>query len=109
MTKVMHKETTNERFDRYKKQLIAIISRHAPTAKIYLFGSRARGSNREGADIDLALDAGTPLAENVIYQIQKDIDDTAIPLLVDLVDLQTTSKELANSVQKEGVLWETLP
>ena len=44
--------------EKTQKKIVAIISALIPQAKIYLFGSRARGTNSEWADIDIALDAG---------------------------------------------------
>jgi len=41
---------------KYKKQLIEIINKHLPQAKIYLYGSRARKDHAEGSDIDLAIE-----------------------------------------------------
>ena len=39
-----------------KKQIIKVIEIFFPEAKIYLFGSRARGTNRPMADIDVDID-----------------------------------------------------
>ncbi len=44
-----------------KDKVVAVISALVPHAKIYLFGSRARGTAGERSDIDLALDAGEKL------------------------------------------------
>lgn len=40
------------------KHIVPIIEKYLPNAKIILYGSRARNDNQEGADIDIALDAG---------------------------------------------------
>jgi uncharacterized protein len=93
-------------FDRYKNTLIDIIHKHLPNCKIYLFGSRARGTNQQGADIDLALDCGSSIDMNSIFKIQGDIEETIIPLTVDLVDVHSASETLKNEVKKEGVLWK---
>lgn len=98
--------TTNTyRFDRYKKTLIEIIHKHIPTCKIHLFGSRARKTHRPGADIDLAIDSQCPINVEIILAIQNDIDETTIPLTVDLVDMQTAPEKLKNEIIREGILW----
>ena len=42
----------------YKDELLVIIKKQLPNCKIWLFGSRARGTHKSGADVDLAIDAG---------------------------------------------------
>ncbi len=44
-----------------KDKIIKVIEIFYPNAKIYLFGSRARGTNEEQSDIDIAIDAGLPI------------------------------------------------
>ncbi|KKS67866.1 MAG: hypothetical protein UV38_C0003G0093 [candidate division TM6 bacterium GW2011_GWE2_42_60] len=95
-----------KRFLRYKKTLLEIIRRRLPQCKTYLFGSRARGTNQSGADIDLALDCGAAIDFSIILKLHGDIDETTIPLMVDLVDLFSASELLKEEVKKEGVLWE---
>ena len=46
---------------KYAEKLISIIHIHLPEVVVYLYGSRARGDNRPGSDIDLALDAQTKI------------------------------------------------
>ena len=95
-----------ERFEKYKKKLLEIIAKQLTECKVYLFGSRARGIYQPGADIDLALDAGKPIDFRVLFKIQDEIEDSTIPLMVDLVDLHSVSDKLRNEVKKEGVLWK---
>ena len=37
----------------YKEILLSIVLKYLPTAKIYLFGSRACNEHRQGSDIDI--------------------------------------------------------
>ena len=97
----------NEHFNRYKKTLITIIHKRIPNCKIYLFGSRARGTNQPGADIDLALECKSIIDNTLLSKIQGDIDETTIPLSIDLIDLRSASEILKNEVKKEGVLWKS--
>lgn len=101
---------------RYKKQICEIIKKFIPNCKIILFGSRARNTHQPGADIDIAIlkkqvppstDTETPIDKKVLGLIEEEIEETSIPLFVDLIDLQNTSEELKEKIKKEGILWET--
>lgn len=91
--------------DRFKPVLMEIIHKYVPNCKVYLFGSRARGTHKEGADIDLALDAQEKISFTTILKIQHDIEETTIPVFVDVVDLDGTSDDFKNEVKRDGILW----
>jgi uncharacterized protein len=99
-------EKQKEYLDRYKRILLEIISNRLPHCKIYLFGSRARERHSSGSDIDLALDNGKKIDFDIIVKLKIDIDNSIIPLGVDLVDLNNASEKLREQVKKEGVLWK---
>ncbi|MBM3887436.1 nucleotidyltransferase domain-containing protein, partial [Candidatus Dependentiae bacterium] len=73
------RNSSNQLCKAHKEKLINIILKHAPQAKIYLFGSRAREENHKGADIDLALDAGGAISRKIIWKIEEEIEDSTIP------------------------------
>ena len=98
-------ETEKERIERYKKILSKIIEDIIPNAKIYLFGSRARLSHQEGSDIDLAIDSGNKIDIKTILKLHTKIEETSIPLSVDLIDFNNIKPELKNEIIKEGILW----
>jgi hypothetical protein len=91
--------------ERYKAVLIDIIKKRLPRCSIYLFGSRARGDNRSGADIDLALDNHLEIDFDTILLLYHEIDETTIPLKVDLVDLQSASNDIKTEIIQEGIAW----
>ena len=90
----------------YRPILIRIIGKRLPDAKIYLFGSRARGSHGEGSDIDLGLDDEKSIEAGILLDLYSDINDSTIPVGVDLVDINTASHELKNEILREGILWK---
>ncbi|QQR48933.1 nucleotidyltransferase domain-containing protein [bacterium] len=96
----------HNQFDTYKKLLLEIIQKHIPGCSIYLFGSRARKTNRSGADIDLAFDCGRIVDFDILLKLRSEIDDTNIPLTVDLVDLHNASDTLKNVIKQEGIIWK---
>lgn len=92
-------------FLRYKETLLKIIHMHIPQCKIYLFGSRARGDARSGADIDLAINAGQQIDTKTLLKIYGDIEQTTIPVNVDVVDMHSISLPMRLDIEKEGIVW----
>jgi predicted nucleotidyltransferase len=62
---------------RHKEAIIKIIAAFHPEAKIYLFGSYARGQEKPGSDIDVAVGIGRRLALNE-WQFLRNLTD-ALP------------------------------
>ncbi len=88
-----------------KEAIISIVRKHLPNCKIYLFGSRARKTNKEGADFDIALDDGVPVPKKKLFAIMSDIEDSLLPVFVDVVDLHMISPTLKQQIKKDGILW----
>ncbi len=89
----------------YKKIIIDIVHKHIPTCKIYLFGSRARKTNREGADFDIALDDLVKIDHKKILLIMSDLEDSLLPVFVDVVDLHAVSEKMKIQIKKDGIIW----
>ncbi len=70
--------------------------------KVILFGSRARGDNKERSDVDLAVSGGN------ITMFTLDVDEIVIVptlLMFDVVDLDRgCSEDLLASIQRDGVV-----
>ena len=41
------------------KKIVEIVSKYLPNCRIYLFGSRAKGTARKNSDFDIAVDCGS--------------------------------------------------
>ncbi|HLB41093.1 MAG TPA: nucleotidyltransferase domain-containing protein, partial [Candidatus Babeliales bacterium] len=80
---------------------------HFPQAKIILFGSRARGTNKSGADVDVAIDIGERIPLLELQRARNTMENLFIPLEVDLVDLQRVSAEFKASILSEGIVWQS--
>lgn len=91
---------------RYKQVLLEVIQSHLPGCTVHLFGSRARGRQRSGSDFDLALDAGRKLSWAELGVIKEAIEETSIPVFVDLIDVHTVSADFLKHIQTEWVLWK---
>lgn len=68
--------------------------------KVILFGSRARGDNKERSDIDLAVSGGN------VLDFSYDVEENAWTLLMfDVVALdRNISQELRDEIERDGVV-----
>ena len=96
----------NKDFLRYKKQLLKIINKKLPKADVYLFGSRAKNTNHLGSDIDIAIDNKEKIDFRIILELYSQIEETTIPLMVDLVDFNNISDLFKDKIRKEAIKWE---
>ncbi|HEV2917355.1 MAG TPA: nucleotidyltransferase domain-containing protein [Candidatus Babeliales bacterium] len=90
-----------------QERIIRLLDALFPGVKIYLFGSRARGTNRPTSDIDLALDAGRPLSFLEVAQARNVLDVLYIPQKIDVVDLHSVPDYLRTTILKEGKVWKS--
>lgn len=81
-------------------QDIRVLAQKCGIEKVILFGSRARGDNRERSDIDLAVSGGE------IAKFIFDIDDEVWTLLsFDVINLDgPVQPELLKSINRDGVV-----
>lgn len=89
-----------------KETIIHIISKHIPTATIYLFGSRARNTHTLQSDIDIAINIKQKIDPSVLSEIREDIEESLIPFTVDVVDINNISQELKAQVLKDKITWK---
>lgn len=90
-----------------KEKIIGLISVLAPNAKIYLFGSRARGTNSQWSDINLALDAGEPLSSSVIGELNAIMEATHLPYEVEMLDFYLVTPLMKQSILKDRLIWKS--
>lgn len=90
----------------HKPSIIKIIAAFYPDAKIYLFGSYARGTNKRGSDIDVAIDVGKRLNLHERQFLWNLLD--ALPTLqrIDLVDMHAIPDDMRESILKNGIPWK---
>ncbi len=77
---------------------------HYPGIKdAVLFGSRAKGINKKGADIDIAL-IGKSLTLNDVLSLQQKLEELWLPYKFDLILYHKIDEpELINHIQRVGV------
>ena len=67
-------------------------------SRLILFGSRARGDNRERSDIDLAVSGGD------VVRFSLDVEELPTLLSFDVVNLDgAVQPELLESIRREGI------
>lgn len=98
---------SQESFDKSKQKIIAIISALIPDAKIYLYGSRARGTAHEWSDIDIALDANHALFRSDIGELNEIMASLSIPHKVSIVDIHAIPETLKNAILRDKVIWKS--
>ena len=65
-----------------------ILRRYLPTnSRVFIFGSRVRGSACLYSDLDLAIDCGKPLGLDLAGEIAEAFSESDLPYTVDIVDL----------------------
>lgn len=90
-----------------KDKIITIISMFFPEAKIYLFGSYARGDFTRSSDLDIAIDIGRPVPLVEKSQIKNMIEALNLIQNVDIVDFHTVPEALQQNIIKEGIVWKS--
>lgn len=79
---------------------IVRIAKKSNVKKVILFGSRARGTNSERSDIDLAISGGNAL--DFYYDVE---EEARTLLMFDVVDLvKGISEALQAEIKKDGVI-----
>ena len=75
-------------------------------ARVFLFGSWARGEEKRTSDIDIAIEIKDYCNEKAITRLRSVLEESYIPYKVDIVNLNETEKRIYDKVMKEGILWK---
>ena len=83
--------------------IIAPILRHhlPPGTKIWVFGSRAKGTAHPASDLDLAIDAGAALDRDLLLDLKELFEASDLPYRVDLVDWHELSDGFRTMIESE--------
>jgi predicted nucleotidyltransferase len=98
---------TNDGIDTTSKEkIIAIISALIPNATIYLFGSRAKGTQSKWSDIDIALDTGHQISRFILGEIMSIFEASNILYKIQVVDINSVNEAMKASILKDRILWK---
>lgn len=78
-----------------------IIKEHIPQAKVWVFGSRAKGTATYRSDLDLAIDNGASLGLPLTAKLRFAFSESKLPYFVDIVDWQEASEEFKELITKD--------
>ena len=85
--------------ERVLKDITAFAQKH-DVRKVILFGSRARGTNTERSDIDIAVSGGD--FDAFYWSVKEDVYSL---LTFDIVDVDSgISEELREEIERDGVM-----
>ncbi len=87
-----------------KRKIIGLILALIPNTKIYLCGSRARGTHSKYSDIDLALDTGEKLDFVALDEAKSIMAATNLIYRFDIGDMNRMAEDSRAVVLQEGML-----
>ena len=92
---------------REKEVIIRLLEALHPGVKVYMFGSRARGTHAEAADIDLALDIGRKMTIDERAVARSVLEGLYLPWKIDIADLRSVPDYLKETIAREGIVWKS--
>ena len=85
--------------ERVEREIVMFAGKHSVT-KVVLFGSRARGSNTERSDVDIAVSGGD--FDEFYWNIKENVHSL---LMFDVIDMDSViSEELKKEIERDGVV-----
>jgi predicted nucleotidyltransferase len=86
------------------EKLASVFQKHSAIDSVIIYGSRAKGTYKEGSDIDLTI-KGSALSFFELMKIEDQIDDLYLPYGVDLSQYeQLTNSDLMDHIDRVGVV-----
>jgi len=75
-------------------------------ARVWLFGSRARGDARSASDIDVAVESPEgALPREVLARLRERLFESHVPWTVDVVDLAAVDARFRDRILSEAIRW----
>lgn len=82
----------------------SILSKHLPpNTRVWVFGSRAKGTARYNSDLDLAFESTHEIDAKVLAKMKADFEEAPLPFFIDIIDLKQTHEPFKMIVNKEKV------
>ena len=92
-------------------ELSVIFEKHLhdlPDAKVWLFGSRAKGNYKNNSDIDLAISSRSKKVKDRLPHLRLDLQDSNVPYLVDLIYWPELAESFVKEVKKTRIpFWDS--
>lgn len=90
-----------------RRKVIGVLTVLFPSAKIYLFGSRAWGTARPLSDIDVAIDEGEEIDRLRIGEAHGMFEGSNLHMKVDVVDIHTLPESWVERIKRDSIVWKS--
>ncbi|NCN41994.1 nucleotidyltransferase domain-containing protein [bacterium] len=84
-------------------RLLAIDPLKKADAKVWVFGSRARGDSQKFSDLDLLYEFRESAPIALIGTIEESLENSNLPIKVDLVNRRDLAESYRDQIEKEKV------
>lgn len=86
-----------------RRGVLEIVSRHLDIRKykVFYFGSRVNGTNRERSDVDIGIEGNEIVPYDKLHQILNDIDNIRTLYKIDFVDFKDCSEAFVDLAKKK--------
>jgi predicted nucleotidyltransferase len=84
--------------------LLQEIERHIPTATVWAFGSRVKGSHRPQSDLDLAVLCDKEITQNNLPHLNEALDESNLPFRVQTLDFHRLPQHMQDNIQLSFVV-----
>ncbi len=89
------------------EKINTVFARYPEVETVSLYGSRAKGTFKNGSDIDLAM-TGASLSQDIRSRIAQELDDLLLPYEIDLsIFGELHNDELAAHIRRVGKIFYT--
>lgn len=75
-------------------------------ARVWIFGSRARGNYKKFSDIDILYEFTQSPTVNLIGSIEENLENSRLPIKVDLVQRKDVAESYKEQIEREKILVE---
>lgn len=94
---------------RYRSMVETILRSHAPDVEVWAYGSRVKGTHRDGSDLDLALRTPglEPLAPSKLNALHEAFEESTLPIIVQTHDWSRLPESFQQEIEREYVVLQT--
>ena len=91
---------------RYVAMVETILRTHAPDVEVWAYGSRVKGTHRDGSDLDLALRGPheEPLTPAMLYALHEAFEESTLPIIVQTHDWSRLPERFQREIEREYVV-----
>ncbi|MEW6237946.1 MAG: nucleotidyltransferase domain-containing protein [Candidatus Omnitrophota bacterium] len=93
----------------YLEELKILLSRHAPHAEVWAYGSRVSGQGHDASDLDLVLRNPSRLdaPQENLADLREALAESSLPILVDILDWARLPESFRQEIEKNYVVIQT--